>query len=237
MSTAPTMLRRAAPPKKKPWISGHRFLVLFVFLLLYLIVYPYLDRSRSVYISFRILAAAATLYTVYAINLKRTLLVCGFLLAIPALLQHVLQFRADQGALSVLNIVLSFSFDIFVVVIIFRRVFSRGEPDSETILGALCIYLLISFSFAGIYGMLATLEPRAFYLDPLINAHAIPNRFDLLYYSFGTITTLGATGISPVSSEVRSMSVIEATLGLLYIAVLIARLVSAYKEPIARSRQ
>jgi hypothetical protein len=45
------------------------------------------------------------------------------------------------------------------------------------------------------------------------------------------MTSLGASGITPVSAEVRSISVIEAIVGVLYLAVLISRLVGAYRHP------
>jgi hypothetical protein len=44
--------------------------------------------------------------------------------------------------------------------------------------------------------MVAAIQPKAFYLDPLTNVHAIPNRFDFTYYSFATMTSLGAAGTS-----------------------------------------
>jgi len=170
---------------------------------------------------------------VYAIRLRRTLLFVALLLAVPALLEHLRLRQPNAGFLSILNIVLSFVFDVFIVVVIFRRVFTNDQPNSETIFGALCIYLLLGFAFASIYGMMAAIQPKAFYLNPLTNLHAIPDRFDFIYYSFATITSLGAAGIIPVSAPARSLSVIEAVLGLLYLAVLIARLMDAYQRPSA----
>jgi uncharacterized membrane protein len=119
------------------------------------------------------------------------------------------------------------------VVVIFRRVFGTNQPNSETIFGALCIYLLLGFSFASLYGMAAALQPKAFYLDPLTNLHTIPDRFDFIYYSFATMTSLGSVGITAVSAPTRSLSVIEAIIGVLYLAVLIARLMGAYRYPSA----
>jgi hypothetical protein len=60
------------------------------------------------------------------------------------------------------NIVLSFIFDVVIVVAIFRRMFASEEPTSETIFAALCIYLLVGFSFAGIYGMVAASSQTPF---------------------------------------------------------------------------
>lgn len=104
----------------------------------------------------------------------------------------------------------------------------KDEPTAQAIFGALCIYLLVGFSFASLYGMLAAIQPHAFHLDPALNLHTVPDRFNLIYYSFATITCLGATGITPVSDQARSISVIEALLGVLYLAVLISRLLAVY---------
>ena len=76
-------------------------------------------------------------------------------------MQRILLFRADAGLFSLLGILLSFAFDFFIVVLVFRRVFTEQQVRSETIFGAICIYLLIGYSFASIYGMIATLQPQA----------------------------------------------------------------------------
>lgn len=223
----PTLSRHAAA------VARHKFFLLFVFLLASLVVYPYAEGSGAGYYAFRMLGSAAILFSVYAVSFRRSIVVCGLVLAVPALLQHILLPRADAGALAVVNIVLSFAFDIFIVVVIFRRVFSKEKPNSETVFGALCIYLLIGFSFASVYGMVATLQPHAFFLDPQTNLHTLPDRFDFIYYSFGTMTSLGAAGITAVSNHARSLTVIEAVLGVLYLAVLIARLMGAYRSPVS----
>src|ERR1700728_86920 len=210
-------------------LARHRFLLLFLLLLGTLILYPYADASRFGHYAFRVIASAATLISVYAAKIHRTLLVFALLLAIPTLFQRILLPKADASSFSVFNIVLSFVFDVLIIVVIFRHVFAKEQADSETIFGALCIYLLVGFSFASAYGMVATFQQNAFYLDPRTNLHIVPDRFDFIYYSFGTMTSLGTAGITPVSPQARSLSVLEAILGVLYLAVLIARLMGAYR--------
>jgi Ion channel len=221
-STAPSHTRR---------LTGHNFFLLFVFLLAILVLYPYIQNGGFGYFVFRAVGIAGILIAVYATRLKRTLLLVALLLATPAVLERLLLREPDTGVLSILGIVFSFVFDIFIVVVIFRRVFAREQPNSETVFGALCIYLLIGFAFSSLYGMVGAIQPKAFYLDPQTNLHAVPNKFDFIYYSFGTMVSLGAAGITPVSAPARSLSVIEAIIGVLYIAVLIARLMSAYHSP------
>lgn len=210
--------------------TGYRFFLLFLFLLAVLILYPYAETSRLGYYALRVLGSAVIVVSVYAVSLRRSVLIFALILAVPALVQRLRLPEPTASTFSILNIVLSFAFDVFVVVVIFRRVFAREQANSETVFGALCIYLLVGFSFASIYGMIAVLQPHAFYLDPLTNLHTIPDRFDFIYYSYGTMTSLGATGITPVSSQARSVTVVEAILGVLYLAVLVARLIGAYRS-------
>lgn len=219
--------------KRLQILARQKFFLLFLFLLATLVLYPYVQNGGFSYFAFRVLGSAGIVIAVYAIRLRRTLLLIALLLAVPALLERMLLRQPDAGFLSILSIVLSFVFDVFIVVVIFRRVFTKDQPNSETVFGALCIYLLVGFSFASLYGMVAAIQSRAFYLDPVVNLHVIPNRFDFIYYSFATMTSLGATGITTVSAPARSLSVIEAILGVLYLAVLIARLMGTYRHPSA----
>jgi len=225
-----TLPATATTSKPASPIRGHRFFLLFLFLLASLVLYPYAEESQFSYYLLRVLGSAVILLSVYAAGFRRSLLILALVLAIPAMLQRVMITNADRGALAVASILLSFVFDIFIIVVLFRHVFSNSEPNSETIFGALCIYLLIGFSFASVYGLLTMLHPNAFYMDPLVNPHTIPNRFDFVYYSFGSITSLGATGMVPVLPQARSFTILEAILGILYLAVLIARLISGYRS-------
>ncbi|HLI64418.1 MAG TPA: hypothetical protein VKV05_13555 [Terriglobales bacterium] len=236
MATARTSLRRAVKPGTPSFLQRHKFFLLFMYLLFALAIYPYLQNGSLGYLVFRIVGSAGIFLSLYVISLRRMLLICALVLSIPALVQRILLPRVDEGFLALLAVVLSFAFDVFVVVMIFRRVFTKEQPNSETIFGALCIYLLVGFCFASVYAMIATMEPRAFYLDPLANLHSVPDRFDFVYYSFATMTSLGATGMTAASREVRSVSVIEAILGVLYLAVMIARLMGAYRHPSLAAR-
>ena len=209
-------------------VTEHKFTALFLCLLAYLVLYPYARNAGLPYLAFRVFGSTLTVLSVYAVSFRRTYVWFALALAIPAFLQRILLPRADHGALPLISIVLGFAFDVFVVIVIFRRVFIEDDPTKEAIFGALCVYLLAGFGFTSLYDMLVAMQPHAFYLDPALNANRVPDRFDLIYYSFATLTCLGASGIAPVSAQARSISVIEGLLGVLYLAVLISRLLSAY---------
>jgi Ion channel len=209
-------------------ITQRKFSALFLLLLAYLVLYPYAQNAGFPYLAFRVFGTFVTVLSVYAVSFRRGFVLTALVLAVPAMVQRIFLPRADAGALPLTSIVLGLTFDVFIVAVIFHRVFVKEEPTREAIFGALCVYLLAGFTFASLYGMLTTIQPRAFYLDPAVNPHSVPDRFDLIYYSFATLTCLGATGITPVSAQARSTSVIEALVGVLYLAVLISRLLTAY---------
>jgi hypothetical protein len=210
-------------------VTGHKFFLLFLFLLFDLIVYPYMGDTGARYHVFRVVGMAVTLMSVYAVSFRRGLIFVALILAGPAAVEYAIVFRPRMVPASVFNVVLSFAFDVFIIVVIFRRVFAREKPTAETIFGAVCIYLLIGFSFARLYAVIAIIQPHAFYLDPALNPHAVPVGFDFIFFSFGSMTTAGAAGISAASPQVRAVSMIESILAVLYLAVMIARLMDAYR--------
>ena len=227
-------MMHANQPQRESALAGHRFLLLFVFLLATLILFPYAEARHVAGYAFRVIGGFTIVISVYAAKIHRSMLVFAIVVAIPALFERVMLPKINANSFFIYNMVLTFVFDLMIVVVIFRHVFTAEQPTSETIFGALCIYLLMGFSFARIYGLIAAFQPNAFYLDPRTNVHSVPDRFDFIYYSFGTMTSLGAAGIIPVSSQARSFSIFEAILGILYLAVLITGLIGAYKP---RSRQ
>src|SRR3984957_18360721 len=221
--TANNPARRILP------VTGHKFFLLFLFLLADLALYPYMGDSGARYQVFRMLGTAVTLMSVYAVSFRRGLIFVALVLAGPALVEHAIFFRPRVVPASVFTIVFSFAFDVFIIVVIFRRVFARDEPNAETLFGAVCIYLIIGLSFARLYAIIAIIQPHAFYLDPAIYPHGIPEVFDFIFYSFGSMTTAGAAGIAATSPQVRSLSMIESILAVLYLAVMISRLMGAYR--------
>jgi hypothetical protein len=218
-------MTQATQSHRESAITGHRFLLLFIFLLATLVLFPFAEAKHVGGYAFRAIGSLTIVVSVYAAKMHRSLLIFAVVLAIPALLERILLPTVDRPSFFMLNIVLALVFDVLIVVVLFRHVFLQQQPTSETIFGALCVYLLIGFTFASIYSLVAALQPNAFYLDPVTNLHHVPDRFDFIYYSFSELTALGAAGITPVTPQARSFSIFEAIIGILYLAVLIAGLI------------
>jgi hypothetical protein len=208
---------------------------LFVFLLLDIILYPYAGDHGLRYQFFRSIEFFVTFASVYAVSFRRSTWIIALIFAVPVACHRVLVMEVGESKLALVGLLISFAFDVFIVVVLFRRVFRTQLVTSATILGALSIYLMVGFAFSRLYQFLAAVQPHAFYLDPALNDHIRPSASDLIYCSFGTMTSLGAVGVSPVTAQARSLSIIEAILGILYLGVLVSRLIAMYVPQISQN--
>ncbi len=123
-------------------------------------------------------------------------------------------------------------FYVFTTVIVFARVLSATEVTSDTLYGAVCVYMLMALTWAGLYMLIEWFYPASFYVSNTSSPYQELNWSDLFYFSYTTLTTLGYGDITPVTSGTRSIATLEATCGVLYTAILVARLVGLH-QPIA----
>lgn len=116
-------------------------------------------------------------------------------------------------------------FLVALVIVVACNVFGRGRVTPHRILGAIGIELTIGLAFAFLYRGIEGLSGGAFVSPGHINT---PNTTfgRYVYFSFTTLTSTGYGDMVPLHPFARSMSNLEALLGQLFPATLLARLVS-----------
>ena len=105
-------------------------------------------------------------------------------------------------------------------------VFSGRRTVFDRLLAAIALYVVIGMIWAMLYALVNTMVPGAF-------AGALPHGatlFDWGYFSIVTLTTVGYGDITPVANAARSLAAVEAMIGQLYPAIIIARLVAPTAE-------
>ena len=107
-----------------------------------------------------------------------------------------------------------------------RLLFEHKEVTAETLWAAINVYLLLGMLFAFLYALVVQVEPGAFAGKLLESASDGSQTF--IYYSFVTMTTLGYGDITPQIHVAATLAYVQALIGQLYVAILIARLVSSY---------
>jgi Ion channel len=104
-----------------------------------------------------------------------------------------------------------------------NRVLHHRRVTHETILGALCAYVLIGFVFA-----FAFLAVNDFRDEPFFTQPGPHSQGEFLYFSFVALTTLGFGDLSPSTGLPQALTVIEALLGSVFLVTLVARLVTLW---------
>jgi ion channel len=115
-----------------------------------------------------------------------------------------------------------------------QRPWLHEVVTADTVLGGICVYLLIGFVFFYLFDMVELIHPGAFLerdqrLRPPVNAeHLLIRRPELNYFSFVTLTTVGFGDITPVDPLARVLTVLEALFGQIYLVTFLAFLVGNY---------
>jgi hypothetical protein len=110
-----------------------------------------------------------------------------------------------------------------LAVVVGRAVFARGKINYHRVIGGVLLYLNIGMFFVALYVFAALLVHNAFTgLGPLEDNLTVAG--NLIYFSFVTLTSVGYGDIVPLHPVVRGISNVEAIIGQLYPATLLARL-------------
>lgn len=128
-----------------------------------------------------------------------------------------LVFYADLASMATLSL---------LAIVVLAQVFRPGPVTGHRIRGAVAVYLLIGLIWAFAYELIAYQDPAAF-AGAVVTSWEVP---PWTYYSFVTLTTMGYGDITPLHPVARLLAIAEALTGQLYLAILVARLVSQALE-------
>jgi hypothetical protein len=207
-----------------------RFTVLLATILLLLVTQPIFSGHAFAQIFATATISLVLLSAVYAFRTTKTYFTIALILIVPALgSRFVLQFTANQT----LEMAGGISSCLFLTVTVFAlvsRLFIVKSVTFDTISAAICAYLLIGVAWAYAFALVELRHPGSF-SAALFQKSAgggsplLASLHTFIYYSFVCLTTTGFGDITPVSEGARSLSVMEAVFGQLYMAILVARLV------------
>ena len=110
------------------------------------------------------------------------------------------------------------------------RVLHHRQVSYETVLGALCAYVLIGLLFAFLFLAVSELRSGPFFVQPGEHAQS-----EYVYFSFVTLTTLGFGDLSPSVGLPQALTALEALLGQVFLVTLVARLVTLWVRQAERA--
>jgi hypothetical protein len=203
---------------------------LLVALVVLLVSAPFVEELEGGHLILSFLFSLVLVAAVVAVANRRRSLVIALVLAIPAIIARwINQLRPDLVHPSVF-LVCALVLLAFVIGHLLYFILHAPVVNVEVLCASIAAYLMLGLMWTVAYWLVDQVTPGgAFSFNTERGAHSM-NGFTGFYFSFITLSTVGYGDITPVSQAARWLAAMEAMTGSLYVAVLIARLVSLYSS-------
>lgn len=165
----------------------------------------------------------ALLYFSTAMGLERykhRMLVAASVALFTLLCARAFQWPVLHALSRVINVI----FFGYIIVFFIRQIASAGTVTKRVILQAINGYMLLGIIFTFLIGLMVQFDPGSFNFG---TGQAIPPN-DLLYYGFVTFATVGYGDFLPMEPHSKSLAILIAVCGQLYLAIIIALLVGKF---------
>jgi len=192
---------------------------------------PFVEELKGGDLIVSALLSVVLLSAVLAVANRRRNLAVGLLLAVPALAGRWINHLQPHLVPAPVFLVAGIGLVAFVVFTLLQFVLRASSVDVEVLCASISAYLMLGLIWTMAYWLVYYLTPEAFAFNTTTGTKQTMEGFNAFYFSFVTLSTVGYGDITPVSKIARMLAAMEAMTGLLYVAVLIARLVGLYSAP------
>lgn len=193
-------------------------------LALSLVVHPWADASRVLRLAAQCLDIGVVLLVVRMIRAEQLLWRSGWLIAVPTVLLQ-LAFLALPGPRTELSMLVALVvFHAYAVIAMLSYVLRDAFITLDELFAIAGTYVLLALLWASAYAIVVQFDPAALYINPVNDPDGRLTWPDLVYYSMTTLTSTGYGEITPVSPAARGLAMLQQLVGVLFVAIVIARL-------------
>jgi Ion channel len=197
-----------------------RYLYLLVALVVMLVAYPYAGSGGGLGVA----AVLIPIASVFALSTGHQRY-----RVIPAVLGTVTLFGIFEEAAG-LEIVPGLAVEVsalllfaYTTIFVLQSVLRSVRVTGDTLCGAIAVYLMMGLTWSFAHVLLQHLRPGSYRV--VAGGMRMADGKELLYFSYVTLATLGYGDVVPVTDGARSLAVLEALGGTVYMAILVARLI------------
>lgn len=204
-------------------VWNHPSGILLVGQLVVILAYPFLNDSTAGKAILGVTQMALVFTAVVAVRRTPALSWVGITLGGPAMVFAILEALEPHTDWIVLaSAAFHVPFYFFVSYAMIRYLFHDDRVTRDELYATGAAFTVVAWAFAYIYAAVQALQPNSF-----VNYAGEGDLpwFELLYLSFSTLTSVGLSDVLPVMNHARSVVMVEQLAGVLYVALVIARLV------------
>lgn len=222
-------------PKNHPKHLG-RYFGLLLSLSIILVILPFAERGQYTLFVLPIALVVAMAFAILAAGRNRTQFIIATTLALPNIALTLFIFAGWFGLgkdMESKRLIAPFfaGFWFYVTLVIFGAFLKETHFTRDKVCGAICVFLLIGITWASLYMSVQMVLPESFIVTSPGNPPVLKlTPTQAVYFSFLTMSTMGYGDIAPNNNIVRTVAYSQAIVGVLFIAVFIARVVSLYEQ-------
>jgi hypothetical protein len=199
-------------------------------LVLLLVTVPFLDEFADGELVESVLMTLLLLSAVPAVGGRRRTLLAAAVLVTPALLgkwlDHFWPGVIPRNFTNVAAIV----FAVFVIIHLMRFIMRAPRVDEEVLCAGLATYFMLGLLWMFAYLLLARVSLGSFVVAGPNDSHGKLVGARALFLSFGTLTNANVGEVTPATNGGRLLVLAQATTGMFFVTILIARLVALYSS-------
>jgi hypothetical protein len=196
--------------------------VLLVGQLLVVLAYPFLDGSTAGRAVLGVVQMVLVFSAVAAVRLTPALSWVALLLGVPAMVFAVLEaVEPDVDWVVLTSAAVHVPFYFYVSYAMVRYLFHDDRVTTDELFATGAAFTVVAWGFAYVYAGAQVLWPHSFEGA----SGSDQTWFNLLFLSFTNLTSVGLSDVVPVDEHARSLVMVEQVAGVLYVALVIARLV------------
>lgn len=216
-------MSEAFPMRRRPWWLLPSFNMLLV-LLASVVAYPFVDATPGLRPAAQLLDVAAVLLVVRLIRSADTIWSSGWVIAIPTVALQFWHLAAPGPAVEVAMLVAQLAFHGWAIVALLSYVLRDNVITRDELFAIAGVYVLMALFWASAYALVVHFDPAALVIDQANDPDGRTTWADLVYYSMTTLTSTGYGEITPLSPPARALAMLQQVAGVLFVAILIARL-------------
>ena len=190
--------------------------------LLVVLAYPFLDDSTGGRATIGVVQMVLVFAAVAAVRLTPALSWVALLLGLPAMVFAVLEaVEPDVDWIVLTSAVVHAPFYFYVSYAMIRYLFHDDRVTRDELFATGAAFTVVAWAFAYVYAAAQVVWPHSF-----VGASGGEQEwFNLLFLSFTNLTSVGLSDVLPVDGHARSLVMVQQVAGVLYVALVIARLV------------
>ncbi len=202
----------------------HPSAILLLVQLLGMLSYPFIEGTRAGQVAFNCFGIVVLAFTIRMVRRTPGEVRVSWALAVPIIALLLAQILLGYNHLLAWSSGLEALFYFYAAGSLIAYMMEDERATTDELFAAGATFTLLAWAFTHMYILLQEIQPGTF--AAAVNASAPRTWTELNYLSFALLSSTGIGDVIPLTAPARALASVEMLTGLMYLAVVVARLIA-----------